>query len=730
MRELPDRASSAESRASPRSASTATAASPDGGACVPKTCADYLLENKDCGPQSNGCGGTVDCGECVDPEFCGGGGPSKCAVSGGGVCVPKTCADYPGKCGPQPNGCGGVTSDCGACTATPRSAAAAALRASAAAAFLPADGGGACVPRVASCGADGVREGRRRLRRRPRLRNGQLRGRHDLRRRGRAEPVRSAHLREDSRHALRARTAEASRTAAAAPSAAEARARRRPSAAAAARRTSAVAERSPAPAAARASRSPMAMAARRIRADRSPTAAAASSRARQLHLAGRLRRRRHRRAVRWRQPVHAEDAGRGVRNDELRLRGRRLRRFLHVRRSTPALARRARAAASTHRTSAAASPDRASLTGAATSVQGQLGLLLRLLRSDRYVSRERVQERSTVACANGNECCSGKCTGGVCASTQRGRLQGVRQHLRGRLGMLLEGLRQQRLQHGDVSYCRQNERRVHGEHPVLRRQLRRRHRDAGGHLRDRRRPGRRNSCTIAGTVVACSSATDYACNAACCSRLLRSERLERRLHRSASRAPRARSEASSVTMDTDCCVATPRPAACICSKPAGATRPTIGRCNSENSCSKPGQVCKTDGGRVQLPEQLLRAADIALAGGGNCNSNPDACCRHDNNGIPRCTKFAVCRTAGQTCETPGGLLRRSVAATPAVHARRGRRRPLRGRVRRGQRGLHDRQGLLRRRMLEGHRGRDDRHSARSRRARRRRARTTRASAAR
>ncbi len=94
----------------------ATPTGPDGGACVPKTCADYKLEDMDCGQQSDGCGGVIDCGTCTAPEFCGGGGPSKCAVSGGGACVPKTCADYPGKCGPQPTGCGGVTEDCSSCT--------------------------------------------------------------------------------------------------------------------------------------------------------------------------------------------------------------------------------------------------------------------------------------------------------------------------------------------------------------------------------------------------------------------------------------------------------------------------------------------------------------------------------------------------------------------------------------------------------------------------------------
>jgi hypothetical protein len=96
---------------------SATVTGPDGGACAPKTIADYNAEGKDCGPQSNGCGGTINLGTCVAPEFCGGGGPSKCAVPGGGTCTPKTCADYPGTCGPQPNGCGGVTAtNCGTCT--------------------------------------------------------------------------------------------------------------------------------------------------------------------------------------------------------------------------------------------------------------------------------------------------------------------------------------------------------------------------------------------------------------------------------------------------------------------------------------------------------------------------------------------------------------------------------------------------------------------------------------
>jgi hypothetical protein len=37
--------------------------------------------------------------------------------AGTGICVPLTCANYPGDvCGPQPDGCGGLTEDCPCCT--------------------------------------------------------------------------------------------------------------------------------------------------------------------------------------------------------------------------------------------------------------------------------------------------------------------------------------------------------------------------------------------------------------------------------------------------------------------------------------------------------------------------------------------------------------------------------------------------------------------------------------
>jgi hypothetical protein len=46
------------------------------GECVPATCAS---QGATCGSISDGCGGAVDCGTCIDPESCGGGGtPNMC----------------------------------------------------------------------------------------------------------------------------------------------------------------------------------------------------------------------------------------------------------------------------------------------------------------------------------------------------------------------------------------------------------------------------------------------------------------------------------------------------------------------------------------------------------------------------------------------------------------------------------------------------------------------------
>lgn len=95
--------------------------------CVPSTCG-----GQDCGWAADGCGHAIFCGDCLAPEYCGGGGFNICGGCGfpcglcndGGACMPITCAAQNIPCGPAPDGCGG-TLLCGPC-----------------------DGGGQCYPRT------------------------------------------------------------------------------------------------------------------------------------------------------------------------------------------------------------------------------------------------------------------------------------------------------------------------------------------------------------------------------------------------------------------------------------------------------------------------------------------------------------------------------------------------------------------------------------------------------
>lgn len=77
-------------------------------ACTPATCA---LLAKNCGTVDVGCGKSVDCGTCVSPQTCGGGGAAN--VCG---CTKTTCSAAGAECGDIPDGCGGTLTCGGACT--------------------------------------------------------------------------------------------------------------------------------------------------------------------------------------------------------------------------------------------------------------------------------------------------------------------------------------------------------------------------------------------------------------------------------------------------------------------------------------------------------------------------------------------------------------------------------------------------------------------------------------
>jgi hypothetical protein len=76
--------------------------------CQPTTCAAL---GKNCGAVSDGCGGALNCGNCMSPQTCGGGGVSN-------VCgcqpLPQWQACQGKTCGTAPDGCGGTVT-CGTC---------------------------------------------------------------------------------------------------------------------------------------------------------------------------------------------------------------------------------------------------------------------------------------------------------------------------------------------------------------------------------------------------------------------------------------------------------------------------------------------------------------------------------------------------------------------------------------------------------------------------------------
>lgn len=80
-----------------------------GSSCTLETCTSA---GATCGVVGNGCGGTLDCGTCPSGSVCGGGGTAN--VCGTPACTPRSCTDAGATCGDIGDGCGG-TLHCGTC---------------------------------------------------------------------------------------------------------------------------------------------------------------------------------------------------------------------------------------------------------------------------------------------------------------------------------------------------------------------------------------------------------------------------------------------------------------------------------------------------------------------------------------------------------------------------------------------------------------------------------------
>jgi hypothetical protein len=132
-----------------------------GGACTPKTCADWGYT---CGKNGDGCGGVIDCGSCTAAgEFCGGGGYSKCGATSsplldaGGQgdanatpCTPKSCSNLGLDCGWALDGCG-TPQQCGASCPGTQYCGANAPNKCGGSVFVGADGGPVSLCQPATC---------------------------------------------------------------------------------------------------------------------------------------------------------------------------------------------------------------------------------------------------------------------------------------------------------------------------------------------------------------------------------------------------------------------------------------------------------------------------------------------------------------------------------------------------------------------------------------------------
>ena len=102
-------AGSTNTHSSNTAVSVSSAMSSSSTGCHPTSCLTLAF---DCGTADDGCGGTLDCGTCMPPQWCGGSGSPN--VCGWHLCTPKTCQQLGLDCGAAPDGCGGELS-CGTC---------------------------------------------------------------------------------------------------------------------------------------------------------------------------------------------------------------------------------------------------------------------------------------------------------------------------------------------------------------------------------------------------------------------------------------------------------------------------------------------------------------------------------------------------------------------------------------------------------------------------------------
>jgi hypothetical protein len=81
--------------------------------CVPLTACP---PNSNCGRAPDGCGGAITCGgSCNGQRSCGGGGTANQCGPNHSPCTPKSCVMQGKQCGESSDGCGDIISSCGVC---------------------------------------------------------------------------------------------------------------------------------------------------------------------------------------------------------------------------------------------------------------------------------------------------------------------------------------------------------------------------------------------------------------------------------------------------------------------------------------------------------------------------------------------------------------------------------------------------------------------------------------